>query len=88
MSGPPLRVRSINELDVIPAENVMEITVGGGLWHTDCEKNQWKSGVMREVRNEKDSARSLLECLHCGKQGYLPHGSTGRTCCEEVTPNI
>lgn len=65
----------------------MEITVGGGLWHTDCETNRWKNGVMREVHVETINGRSLLECLDCRKQAYLPHGSSGRTCCEEVQPN-
>lgn len=48
---------------------------GRCLWHSDCDKNPWKSGVMREVK--KEQGRTLLECLHCGKKAYYPHGSVG-----------
>lgn len=44
--------------------------VGRCLWHEDCDKS--RSGVMREVRREE--SRTLLECLHCGRQGYFPVG--------------
>ena len=55
----------------------------GRFWHEDCI--QGFSAIMREERNEPENKRGLIKCLHCGKQGYLPHGSGACTKVEEVT---
>jgi hypothetical protein len=49
---------------------------GNCLWHEDCDKS--RSGIMREVSRE--NARSLLECLHCGRRGFYPVGGVGPVC--------
>lgn len=54
------------------------------IWHTDCPKNKWNSGVMRVLSDEPAEDRSVVECLHCGKKAYLPYGSIGLTTVEEV----
>ena len=55
---------------------------GRCLWHEDCEKA--RQGVMKVVRHEEK--RSLVECLHCGRQGYYPVGGIGQLDVEELTP--
>ena len=44
------------------------------LWHSDCDNKY--GGVMKELKREEDC--TLMECLHCGKQGYYPVGGLGR----------
>lgn len=56
----------------------------GCLWHTDCEKNTHRSGVCKAIRHDEETKRSLIKCLHCGKQGYYSHGRVGLVCTEEV----
>lgn len=50
------------------------------MWHTDCANHL--GGVMEVVQHE--DGRSLLKCLHCGKQGYYPNGSVGEVCVDVV----
>lgn len=53
---------------------------GRCLWHEDCEKA--RQGIMGLVRHEE--GRSLVKCLHCGRQGYYPVGGVGPLEVEEV----
>jgi RNase P subunit RPR2 len=53
---------------------------GKGLWHSDCTNHF--GGIMKELKDEGD--RTLMECLHCGKKGYYPHGRVGRVEVEEA----
>jgi hypothetical protein len=53
----------------------MEISIRRGIWHTDCEKNPWKSGVCKELEDDKKNGTTLIECLHCGQKGRIPHGT-------------
>lgn len=56
---------------------------GRCLWHLDCV-NRF-GGVMKIVRHEPHA--SLLECLHCQKQGHYPVGAAGEQCVDVVMPN-
>jgi hypothetical protein len=63
----------------------MEITwqrEGNCMWHSDCPKNKWNSGIMKIVQHEE--TRTLLECLHCGQKGYYSVGGHGTVCSEEI----
>lgn len=46
--------------------------VGRCLWHEDCDKST--CGIMREERRE--TARTFVRCLHCGRAAYFPVGGT------------
>ena len=45
------------------------------LWHSDCDRE--KAPPMKEIQVEVDNEQTLLECTHCKKQGYYPHGGLG-----------
>jgi hypothetical protein len=55
---------------------------GRCLWHEDCEKT--RQGIMGLVRHEE--GRSLVKCLHCGRQGWYPVGGVGPLEVEEHLP--
>lgn len=57
----------------------------GHIWHDDCPENKWHSGIIRVVRDDAENRRSLMQCLHCGQQGWLPYGSVGCVTVETVT---
>lgn len=42
-------------------------------WHTNCSES--RSGILKIVREEPENERTLFECLHCGKYGYLASGT-------------
>lgn len=45
------------------------------IWHKDCPKNKFNSGVISILNNDDTEKRSLVECLHCNQKGYLPYGT-------------
>jgi hypothetical protein len=58
-----------------PPAETMRITYeayGRCLWHKGCDKSP--CGIMAEIRREE--LRTLLRCLHCGREGYVPVGFT------------
>ena len=65
--------------------DTLEVTWDRGMiWHRDCAKNKWNSGVMTEVSYDDENKRTVVECLHCGRKGYLPNGANGRGRIEEI----
>ena len=47
----------------------------GAMWHRDCPKNKWKSGIMMTLNNDNEKELSLVECLHCKQKGNIPYGT-------------
>jgi hypothetical protein len=73
----------MKELPSFEPTEMMEINWEGGcrsLWHWNCDKSRNGSGVIGEVKQEKD--RTLVRCLHCGRAGWLPVGAV--TACVPV----
>jgi len=53
----------------------MIIKIERGIWHIDCSKNEWNSGVIKELKYNVKTKKTLVECLHCGQKGYIPDGT-------------
>lgn len=47
---------------------------GRSFWHSDCTNHF--GGIVREEHREYD--RSLMKCLHCGKEGWYQKGWVGQ----------
>jgi hypothetical protein len=63
------------ERDSEPKVETIEIDRQGScFWHRNCTNHF--GGIMKETKREPD--KSLIKCLHCGKQGYYPVGGVGR----------
>ena len=52
----------------------------------DCPEDERNSGVCKELGFDDEKERALVECLHCGRKGYLPKGTPFRAevCIEDA----
>ena len=61
---------------------------GRCFWHHDCPENTHNSGVMQIEKDEPNSKRTLLKCLHCGQHGPYPYGRSGPVCSDAYIPPV
>ncbi len=48
---------------------------GKQLWHRDCPKSSFKSGIIQELKQDKENDLFPVKCLECGKEGLIPRGT-------------
>lgn len=67
------------DISALSGPERMEITIECAprcLWHSNCDAGEIKNnGVMRVLDRDYEAQKSLLECLKCGRKGYVDHGT-------------
>lgn len=58
----------------------------GMFWHSDCEKDEHKSSIMKEIAT--DETGGTIKCLCCGKIGHYPKGGVGKICVSEIADKL